>query len=45
MMEPALDIRQKFKKEMSWNRKLRKRVVAIGENCPMSRAGSIVLRV
>jgi len=31
-MGPALDIRQKFKKEMSWNRRLIKRVAAIDEN-------------
>ena len=38
---PAIDIRQKFKKEMSGNRKLRKRGAAIGENCPMSRSDPI----
>jgi len=42
MMGPALDIRQKFKKEVSWNRRLRKRVAAIDENCTMSRTGPIV---
>ncbi len=44
-MGPALDIRQKFKKEMNWDSKLRKRVAAIGENCPMSRTGPIVIHI